>query len=73
MREQPREDYRLIMELLAPLAALKQDIESSTALKPNAIMLPLSAFPGVEMILSLPVVRGDRTALLYEPRKAVTL
>jgi hypothetical protein len=62
-----REEYRLIMELLAPLAALKQDIESATALRPTAMMLPLSAFPGLEAYLGLPVIRGDRAALLFEP------
>ena len=62
-----REEYRLIMEHVAPLAALQHDIESATALKPTAMMLPLSVFPGVDEIRGLPVVRGDRTALLYEP------
>lgn len=64
-----REEYRLIMELLAPLAVLKQDIETYTAIRPSAIMLPLSAFPGLEAYLGLPVIRGDRAALIYEPSR----
>lgn len=62
-----REEYQLVMELLAPLAGLKQNIEMHTALKPTAIMLPLSAFAGLEAVLGLPVIRADRAALVYEP------
>lgn len=64
-----REEYRLLMEEVAPVLALEHSIRTHTALQPTALMLPLSLFPDVEMLANLPVVRGDRTALIYEPVK----
>lgn len=62
-----REEYRLIMEHVAPLFAFLADIESATALKPTGIMLPLSVFPLLDEIRGIPIIRGDRSALVYEP------
>lgn len=63
-----REDYRLLMEEVAPLLVLRSDIESATMLRPTAMMLPLSTFPELDSIHGLPVIRGDRRALVFEPR-----
>lgn len=55
-----------IMEMVGPLLVLKQDIDRNTRRRPTAMMLPLSVLPGLETCYGIPVIRGDRTALLYE-------
>lgn len=54
------------MDAIAPLVAIKHTIEMGTGLQPSAIMVPLSYW-GYESIFNIPVVRGDRFALLFEP------
>jgi len=66
-RADARWDEREFFEAIAPLAALEQSVASGTALRPTAVMVPLSFAPGAEAIHGWPVVRGDRFALLYEP------
>ena len=61
-------DTQEVIETVGPLMALRHTVEAHTALRPTAIMLPLSLLRGVEEVYGLPVVRGDRTALIYEPR-----
>lgn len=65
--EMTRETYRLIMEEVAPLMVLEAIIRDHAAVKPSAIMLPMSTFPDLEEIYGYPVIRGDRRALLFEP------
>jgi hypothetical protein len=57
---------RLLPEHAAPLLKLEHEIRRSTALRPTAVMLP-GPVPDDSVLLGLPVVAGDRTALLYEP------
>lgn len=61
--------YYDAMEALAPLLVLQDDILDHTALRPSAIMVPLGAFPGLQVFHGLSVIRGDRFALLYEAPK----
>ena len=64
-----REEYRLLMEEIGPVIVLRSDIQGATMHVASAIMLPLSLFPDMEEIYGMPVVRGDRVALLYEARR----
>lgn len=53
-------------DALAPMLAVKHNIEVHTAYRATAIMLPLSLAPKATEVYGLPVVRGDRVALMYE-------
>lgn len=59
-----------LREALTPLLSLMFDIEKHTVIRPTAIMLPLSLVPDAEKVFGLPVIRGDRTALIYEPPRS---
>jgi hypothetical protein len=60
-----------IKEFVVPLLVLSQEIDKHCWLKPTAIMLPVSlAGNGSGMCMGLPVIAGDRAALIYEPPKA---
>lgn len=59
-----------IMETIGPCVVLRDDINRHMYLQPTAIMLPLSLYPDIEAVFGLPVYRGDRVALIYEPPKA---
>lgn len=54
------------LDIVAPLFVLEWEIREHTALRPSAMMLPFSLLPGATEIRGLPVIRGDRAALLYE-------
>lgn len=58
-----------MLETLGPVRVLEYTIEKHAMLRPTAIMLPLSQFPELTQLWNLPVIRGDRVALLYEPRR----
>lgn len=55
------------IEVSGAVLVLRGQIEAATRMRPTAVMLPLSLFPGVEEFYGLPVYRGDRVALIYEP------
>jgi hypothetical protein len=68
MTRDRRWDAQEVFEALGPVLALEHSIRRATRMVPTAVMLPLSLLPGLDEVKGLPVVRGDRTALLYEPR-----
>ena len=52
---------------LGRLLALEHDIRSATGRRASAIVLPADVAPGLTAFSHLPVLRGDRVALLFEP------
>ena len=62
-----RWDEQEAVEVLAPLAALRQTVRAAAALQPSAVLLPPSILPGLDAWGGLPVLRGDRAALVFEP------
>lgn len=58
-----------IFENVAPLMVLKEDIYKHTAIRPTALMFPLSFLPEAETFSGLPIIRGDRFAVVFEPKK----
>jgi len=53
--------------VLRPLLVLEHVLWRETALRPTAVMLPGDVLAGATWALGLPVIRGDRAALLLEP------
>lgn len=64
-------DMEEVRDLVIPLVILRDAIHKAAYIQPTAVMLPLSLVPGMETVFGLPIVRGDRTALLYEPPRRV--
>jgi len=60
-----------IRSAIIPLIILRDTIRDHTTLNPAAMMLPdtLPIAPGVNTVYGIPVILGDRCALLYEPPK----
>lgn len=56
-----------VRDAVIPLMILRDDIDMRTAIRPTAVMLPLSLAPKATVVFGLPIIRGDRTALIYEP------
>ena len=56
-----------IRDAVLPLVFLQHQVERDARLKPTAVMLPVSLAPEARTVWGLPVIRGDRTALIYEP------
>lgn len=56
-----------IRKHLIPLLVLSNEIEKFSRLRPSAMMMPVDFHVEVESIYGMPVVRGDRFALMYEP------
>lgn len=59
-----------LREAVVPLLVLGRDIEKHTMIRPTAVMLPLSLAPDATKVFGLPVIRGDRAALIYEPQRS---
>jgi hypothetical protein len=61
-----------VRDAVLPLVYLQHQIERDTRIKPTAVMLPLSLAPEAHTVWGLPVIRGDRTALIYAPPRPKT-
>lgn len=57
------------LELVGPVIVIERAIRAATGLRASALMLPLSLGRGITACFGLPVVRGDRVALMYEKRR----
>ena len=60
-------DMEELREVIVPLLVLRDTIRRDTNLQPTAMMLPLSLAPNIDTAWGIPVMRGDRAALIYEP------
>jgi len=60
-----------IREAVLPLMALADTIDKMTRLRPTAVMLPKALLLSVPLteptVLGVPVIEGDRAALIFEP------
>lgn len=59
-------DYQEAMDTVVPLIVIDQEIAEHTMRRPSAVMWPLSFYPYAETWRELPIIRGDRFALIYE-------
>lgn len=62
-------DEMEIRETIVPLKILADDIKGGTMLEPTAMMLPLSMATAFDTAFGIPVIAGDRAALIYEAPK----
>lgn len=62
-------DNEELMEVAGSLLAMQHTIYQATLLRPTMMMLPHHAVPEGSIIYGLPVMSGDRAALIYEPPK----
>jgi hypothetical protein len=60
------EEIAQITESIGPVLVMRHQIEMHTRYRPTALMLPLSLAPRLETAWGMPVIRGDRVALVYE-------
>lgn len=63
-------DMDALREAVVPLMILEQAIGDGCSLKPTAVMLPLGMVPHDAEVIGLPVIQGDRVALIYEPSRS---
>lgn len=60
------DEEQAVVEALIPLLQVEQDVQEHTGRRPSAVMIPSGVLPKAETWRLLPVIHGDRYALLYE-------